>query len=40
MSTTTHATVRTAFSRTLAETDPEIFRPSIARWRGRTAGSS
>ena len=26
MSTTTHAAVRTAFSRTLAETDPEIFQ--------------
>ncbi len=26
MSTTTHDAVRTAFARTLAETDPEIFR--------------
>ena len=26
MSTTTHDAVRTAFSRTLAETDPEIFQ--------------
>ena len=35
-----HATVRTAFSRTLAETDPEVFPSIAARWRGRTAGSS